>query len=1155
MQRFFLIRRIDRKVLQKVQLIMRLSFVLLFIGSFCLLANPGYSQNARVNLQMEGASLTEVFREIEKQSDYRFFYNNEVVNIDKSFSVNADNEPVSDLLADLFKGTDIDYRMVEKYIVITQKNDNTFGALAHVAAKQGITVTGTVTDKNEPIPGVNVVVKGTSVGVVTDVSGKYVITVPSKDAILTYSFIGYATQETLVGDQTRIDVALNESTLDIEEVVVVGYGVQKKVNLTGSITTVKMDDLNTISTPSVTHAIMGRTPGMFIKNVNGQPGDNKGIQYNIRGFGAPLIIVDDMPMSTEDFNRIDPSDIESFNVMKDGASAAVYGARAGNGVILVKTKRGNISKPAFSYNGNVSFQFFTKTPHFVSSAEYAEMENVANFNEGKAPVWTKDQIKAFRDGSDPNHYPDTDWWDLTIKDYAAQTQQNLSVSGGTDRVKYFVSSGYFHQDGMLRSDDIKLNKYNLRSNIDINLAKNLNFGVDMSFVSQDYIGPRNTLERRKDASGIMTALFRARPYAHNKYKDPAVLSDAGEYSPVVYSEIDNVGYIKWNNMFGDVKMNLSYTLPFGFKVKALFDFDRKYYRYKEKTEKKPVYTYNWDTDVYTFKSYTNSDNKLYEKQDITKNFNQQYYLTWNKNFGLHNFGALFLFEKLSYDKDWFDASRMRYDIDIDYLFAGPDLDKTNDGKASQDGRESFIGRINYDYAGKYLAEFSGRYDGSPRFPADTRWGFFPSASLGWRLSEEHFIKDNVSFIDNLKVRASYGQLGYDKVGEYKYLATYYIVSKDQPYIYDEKAGVVQKSIRTDSIPNPNITWEKMKISNIGIDFNLWKNKIEGSFDYFYRKRTDVLESRTKSLPDVVGAPMPKENYAEYDNRGWEAALTYHDRVGEWNFSVGGNVSWNREKILYTDQNVFASDEARRRDNKVGEWSDRFWAVRTDGFFSSMEEIRGWADQDGKNNATILPGDIRKIDYNGDGKITDEDKVIVGRGTYPRLSYGVTMSVSWKGFDFSMLWQGAALYDFNLKDAPDLAQPFYASDSPQKEWYKNAYVPEGQEWMTPNTSGFKWPRYRTDTPNRSHSNFAASDFWLINGSYIRLKNIELGYTLPVRWTQQVGIEKCKVYVSGYNVLTFFPLDYLDPEADTKPANTFGSYYPPVGTYTFGLLLQF
>lgn len=702
---------------------------------------------------------------------------------------------------------------------------------------------------------------------------------------------------------------------------------------------------------------------------------------------------------------------------------------------------------------------------------------------------------------------------------------------------------------MLRSNDTKVNRYTVRSNVDIALSDKLTLGVDLNALNKVYDGCLYEMERGSYV-GIMTMMFRSRPYTPASWPDPTKLIALEE--PNKYSYSENVGYKKQNTLTGDAKISLDYELPFGFKVKAIYQIDRQFDRYKQKQKQTPHYYYDYDTDVYTLAGYLNSYTALYESIDIRNNFNQQYFLTWNKQFNDHNFSALAVYERLSDDRNYFNAQRIRYDFDIDYLFAGPDLDKTNGGSASRGGRLGIITRLNYDYKGKYLLELNSRYDASPRFPKDSRWGFFPSASVGWRISKEAFLADRFPALSNLKLRASIGLLGNDNTGNFQYLETFSMTSQ---YIYDGVSNTLSKGIRPDALPNYSITWEKMKTTNVGFDFGFWNEKLTGSFDYFYRLRSDVLGTRIQSLPNIVGASLPQVNYAKYDNRGMEFELSYRQNVGNVDLRFGGNIAWNREKTVFVDQADYVTMEARRRSNAIGEWRDRFWGIQSDGLFQSQEEIDGWADQDGKNNASIEPGDIKYLDYNGDGKITSDDNVIIGRGTFPKLNFGIHGDATWKGITLSVLLQGAGLYDFNLRNSPDFTLPFYAGNTPITYWAENAYIPEN-DWLPSNTTNALWPRYRTDATNRAHPNRSfTSDFWLVDGSYLRLKTIEIGYNLPQKILRTLNIKSCKVYVSGYNLYTLSAIDFLDPEANTSPSRTFGDYYPPVGTYNAGFVLKF
>ncbi len=626
-----------------------------------------------------------------------------------------------------------------------------------------------------------------------------------------------------------------------------------------------------------------------------------------------------------------------------------------------------------------------------------------------------------------------------------------------------------------------------------------------------------------------------------------------DLNPVTATRINEVGYYKWNKYTGDTKFTLSYKLPYHFNARAIFNYKRNFQNDKRKELLAPAYWFDYDADgniVYHNHRNFNNYDWLLQRNSYSKEFNQQYFLTWNNTFGDHKFNALAVYEYLSGQGEWFNARRIRYEFDLDYLFAGPDLDKSNDGRGWQDGRIGQIFSLDYSYKEKYLFGFNARRDGSPKFPADTRWGLFPSVSAGWRISEEGFVKDNFNAPSNLKLRASWGKLGYDNTGNYQYLSTYSI--KPAELMVD---GVVRSGINADNIPNYFITWEKMTTTNIGLDFGFFSNALTGAIDAFYRKRSDVLGDRQVSLPDIVGATLSKENIEEYSNRGMEFSVDYIKNFGAFHVELGGNISYSREKIEYVDQPVYASEEERRRQNRVGQWADTQWGYQADGVFTSQEEIDNWAIIDGRNNATVNVGDIKLIDYNGDGVINSSDNVIIGSGTFPDIIYGIHGSVSWKGVDFSMLWQGAGLYDIHYGSSADMRVPFQGGNAPFLEMYNYSYVPENDWGMPANLDShpvfprFYWPSYGT------HNKSSNSSFWYKNGSYIRLKSIELGYNLPKSVVGKAGIDNLKIYFSGYNVLTFSALDFYDPELERDNSNDNVLSYPPTGTYSFGLILDF
>jgi len=1025
------------------------------------------------------------------------------------------------------------------------------------------TITGIVTDAQtgETLPGVNVYVKGTTIGTSTDLNGNYSLNV-DENVVLCFSFIGYITAEVPVAGKTQVNVSLNRSVSAIDEVIVTGYASQRKVDVIGSITTVKAEKLTAVPVPTLVQSMMGKTPGMFMKIQSAQPGDLSGLKFNIRGFGKALIIIDGMPASDEEFLLLDPNDIKELNVLKDAATAAVYGARAGNGVVLITTKRGRAQDAKFTYSGNFSLQKLTMIPHAVNSWQNAQFENIARENVGLEPLWTLEEIDKFKANDDPWNYPNTDWWKATLRQFAPQTIHNLNVNGGTERFKYFVSGGYTYQESLYRSNSLKNKKYNLRTNLDIALTDKLDFGIDLAFLIHDNFGPASEFGRKiepeSSAMSIMMMLYRSRPQYPLEYPDPTKYAAMGndDVNPVTATRPECVGYRKWDAFTGDSKFRFEYELPAGFKAKALFNYKRKMRADKRHEYLAPAYWFDYDEEgniqYHNHRNY-NKYNWIKEDRTTSQVSNQSYILSWAGKFGDHKINALAAYERLSSEGQLLSASRIRYEYDIDYLFAGPDRDKNNNGTAWQDGRISQILSVDYNFQEKYLFGFKARRDGSPRFPPKTRWGIFPSVSAGWRISQEDFISENAPVISNLKLRASWGNLGYDETGDYQYLSTFSIIPAS--YMAD---GIVYSSIRADAIPNLNITWEKITTSNIGLDFGLFEGTIEGSFDFFYRKRSDVLGNRLVSLPDVVGASMPQENLEEYSNRGFEITLNYMKQFGNFLFSTGGNVSFQRERIDYVDQPEYASEEARRRYNKIGTWSDTHWGYLADGLFTSQEEIDNWAILDGKGNATVRPGDIKNIDYNGDGVVNKDDYVIIGRGTTPDLMFNWNVDFAWKGFEFNMLWQGAGMFDIWLANPynSNYRNPFHGGNAPTLEMYKYSYTPENKWGMPANLDpNALFPRYTWS--GKTHNENGNSSFWYHDGTYVRLKTIDLAYNLPKKMMNKIGIENLKVIVSAYNLITIAKLRFIDPEMGSE--HTHGEFdpevYPSTANYNIGVVLKF
>ncbi|MEX2564764.1 MAG: SusC/RagA family TonB-linked outer membrane protein, partial [Cyclobacteriaceae bacterium] len=658
------------------------AFLIQCLSMSLLFGSNGNAQVKNIEEVMIQVSLKEVTVEkalgrIQKASGFQFVFTNKDINNLPKVTLENKIRSVYEILQLLSVQTGLQFKQVNKNILVHRREAKTDDEkLSGPGDEFDVVITGTITDEEGgALPGVTVLVEGTNTGTVTDNDGKYTLEVP-ENAVVIFSFLGFESKRVTVGNQTEINLVMAPETSQLGEVVVVGYGLQDKVNLTGSITMVNTEELAEVSMPNLAQGLMGRTPGVFIKNSNGQAGQNK-TSFNIRGFGSALIIVDGLPVTEEFFQQIDPNEIESFNVLKDAAAAAVYGARAGNGVVLVTTKRGVLGAPKFTYSANFGQQFIMVKPEFVPSWQYAAMENVARTNLGEAAPWSIEQIDAFRNGSDPENYPNTDWWNQVVRDYSPQAQHNLNIRGGTERVKYFASLGYFTQDDMLQSDDTKHQRYSLRSNLDIKLTERLEMGIDISLTNQEFYGPSHQLERTRQRVGIMTRLYRSRAYWSNEpFPDPSFLRGVGSgasINPHNMIFVDNVGFQEWNKLFGFAKLKLDYDLGSGFKTKAVFDLNRTYDRSKVFVKESPEYDYNPETGEYTFVRSLNATTELTESSSILKNINQQFFLTWDGAFGDHDLSALAVYEQLADNFDFFTASRRNYEFDLPYLFAGPDL--------------------------------------------------------------------------------------------------------------------------------------------------------------------------------------------------------------------------------------------------------------------------------------------------------------------------------------------------------------------------------------------------------------------------------------------------------------------------------------------------
>jgi TonB-linked SusC/RagA family outer membrane protein len=993
-------------------------------------------------------------------------------------------------------------------------------------------VTGTVTDSNtgDPLPGVNIVVQGTTTGTITDLNGKYSIEVPG-NAVLVFSFISYVNQAVTVGNQSEINVSLIEEVRALDEVVVVGYGTQRKVNLTGAVSSVTSEKLSVVPAANVSTLLYGNLPGLIPLQRSGQPGLDD-VSLSIRGFSNALVVVDGVV--GRDFARLDPNEIESFTILKDAASSAVYGVSGGNGVILVTTKKGKIGKPLFNYTMNYGVQHVTKYPRFVNSEEYAILKNEAAMNLGGSPVYTKEDIEKFRLGTDPD-YPNFDYYDYFVRDYPPQMQQNISVRGGSEKIKYFFLLGQMSQASMWEGGNQDYAKYNFRSNVDAAISDNLNISIEFGGRVED----RNNLIQ--DSYLMASWLQYSWPIFAPKTPDGKIAST--NYGLTAYLDRDLTGYIKDQRNVYEGAITVNYKIPFveglSVNVKAARDM---YYRNQKQWLKK-YYTYTWNKDTQT----SNRVGSRGTDQLILDNWRSsasriQSSLNYERTFGgVHNFKGLVLYEVSEDQADNFQASRTNYVLPLDQIFAGPDAGKSNAGGASDNGRESYVGRLNYDYSGKYLFEYSFRYDGSAKFPPSKRWGYFQGISLGWRLSEESFIKDNMPAIDNLKLRGSWGNLGSDNTGNFQFLTGYTYPSGN----YIMTGSTVTGGMIDSGTPNPNITWEESQIWDLGVDISLWKRLLEIEADVFYRKRDGLLARRTTQLPSTFGATLPYENLNSDDARGFELLVGHSNTVGEIRYRLSSNLSYSRLKNRHLEQRTFNNQFDNWRNNGEDRWNNLYWGYKAVGQFQSMEDIYSSPIQDSRANSTLRPGDIKYDDFNKDGVVDANDIQVIGRGQTPEINYGLGVNASWRRFTIDMNWQGAT--HFNIQQQHFLIQPFANG--------MNAYAYFMDRWRRadpwdPNSAWVpgKYPSTINDgAPNNKWN----SSFWLLDATYLRMKSLSISYNLENELFKRWGIQGLSVSLSGQNLITISGLGAIDPETPTGRL----SYYPQQKTYNVGINITF
>jgi len=1106
----------------KIFRIMRISAFLLFIGILQVFASDSYSQVTRLTLSMSDATINQVLEEIEAQSEFYILFNHQLVDVNRKVNIQVSNKKISNILTGIFKDTDVEYLVMGRQIILSPEEILHENVAKKQWAQDAVEVTGTVTDEEgNPLPGVNVIIEGTQTGTITNADGGYIIEVDEFNATLIFSFVGYDNQAAEISGRAVINITLAEKIVDLDELIVVGYGTQKQKSLTGAISQINSDELTVAPSNSVTTTLAGRLNGLVAKQSSGGPGAIPSL--SIRGFNtageSALVIVDGIERS---FDQLDPNEIESVTILKD-ASAAIYGARAASGVILVTTKRGKIGKPIITLNSSTSLQSSLGYPGTIDAKTFLTHPLIT-----AVPSISDTRREGILNGT----IPSTSFQDELLRKYSLLNQHNMNIRGGNDIVKFFVSVGYMNQGSGYETGDYPFNRFNTSSNLDIKISENLTASLDMGFRrSTAEVNPYGTYD---GAFNMMQLCWPVYPiynsdgslsvsYASSQHSGTAMTSEAIAGMDRTKSDVFN------GSMALKYKINSIPGMTVEGKMALLSsnDFNKDFFK---------KYETFVEYDGVIQKAATNNSNgpTLSEQTRRSQRITSLLGVRYDRYFNEHYVSGQLFWETLNDESNYFWASRDKLiSAEIPYLFSGGSGNQQNNGNASQDGRSSFIGRVNYSYAEKYYITGTLRADAVPRFPSNSRWGYFPGVELAWRLSDESFL-ENSKVVDYLKLRLSAATLGNDNTnGAYDYIAGYSIRPSASQWYYT--GNTLQPAISTLGIPNLNITWQESAIYNMGIDAHfLDKGNLFTSLDVFYRKRTKLLAAANSQIPGTVGASLPLTNINSRDNRGFEATIGYKGG-DEFRYGVTANVSWTREKYIHYEEPEYTSEDDIRFRQLSGNWVNRTMGYVFDGFFNSQEEI----DNDPISYSyNPRPGDIRYVDFNGDGVVDGNDRTVVGKGGTPEWMIGMNFSAEWKGFDFTMFWQGAAGFMQNMSNWERIINPIM-NRLPYNYVVDNV-------WSEDNKENARFPE-RWTSWNRT-----VTDEYLIDSKYLRLKNLIIGYTIPKSAISKVGIEKLRVYMSGTNLLT---IDNMGIYGEFDPENSgFGSY-PNNRLFSFGLNLSF
>lgn len=1110
------------------------------------------AQRGNVSLNLQNEEVSQFIRQVEKQTKYTFVYRNNVLQPKTKVTCVCKDWPLEKALAHVFSSLGIQYSFNNNTIVLVKgKVENAERKGTKSAEGKNADTTdkkklwGIVRDESgEPIIGASVLVKGTKVGTVTNAEGEFSLDVPAS-GMLVISYMGFATREVPIKNNSNLKITLNEDEAqNLNEVVVVGYGTQKKASVTGAIASVTTKDLVQTPQANISNMLVGKMPGLIAMQRSGAPGEDNSTLL-IRGVStfsdntAPLVMIDGV--ERPNYNGLDPNEIESVSILKDASATAIYGVRGANGVILITTRKGQKGKPHLSYSGNVAVQSPTALPHYLNSAQYCEMYNEALKNDAYTkgtsyvPRFTDEDIRLYRDGTDPIMHPNTDWVGTFLRKASLRTQHNFNISGGTDRVKYFISAGFFNQGGMYkytkidRDHDVNASdtRYNFRSNLDFNITQDFKAVVQLSTQINDIRTPG------LGNSNLWKEISWATPLGTPGMVDGKLVrleNTIDDENP--WQALLNNGY---KNTFANTinttlrfEYDLSRLLLKGLSIHASTSYDSYYNsrRLSVKTMQTFVPKRDPNDPTHIILVPQNEAGTWGGGFEYDKN-RKVYFETgihFDRTFGKHQATALLLYNQSKYY-----APNLAYHVPNAY--------------------QGIVGRVTYGYANRYLAEFNMGYNGTENFAAGRRFGFFPAVSAGWVVSEEPFFPKN-NWVVYMKLRATYGEVGNDKIGgdRFLYLPSVYgeTSGKLTGYNFGSSANpVYSQMIEEKRLGNPLLTWEKARKLNLGVDMNFLKNHLTVSFDYFKERRNNILSNRN-SAPMLIGASLPAYNMGEMENAGFELDVNYRNNIRDFNYWGRFNYSFARNKILFQDEVPEKYAYQMRTGRRVGQ----FYGLLFDGFYNSWEEINALdRPVSSWNGNRLQPGDMRYVDVNKDGKIDMYDMVPIGYSPTPEIIYGFSVGCSWRGIDFSALFQGAS--HVSIKYFGRALWPFINAHNSAKTLILERWTQERYE----RGEAINFPRLSMSPSRDTDNNYQDSNFWIRNADYLRLKNVEIGYTFRKSQLKALGLESLRLYVSGTNLFTWTDVIDLDPEAPSKGGATEINTYPLQKIYNVGINVQF